>query len=181
MQRHFVDAYINKPDEQASAICAGYHHNAKPLSNPRVLEEVRQRQSERAARTDIDSEWMLKRLALELEADLADLYDPQSGDILPIHQWPLIWRQGLVISIDTLESASLHTQITKIKQSDRTKRLELIGKHVSVNAFKEQIDVTTTINVNINAVDQLTEYLEQISKPSPLTIEHRSPSTRDAE
>jgi hypothetical protein len=38
----------------------------------------------------------------EAEADLADLYD-DDGNLLPIHDWPKIWRQGLVQGMDIEE------------------------------------------------------------------------------
>ncbi len=161
-QRHFCDHYLMQPDEDKAKAAAGYAANARPLQSAKVTNEIRQRQAERSHNTDIDSRYLLLRLVAELEADLADLYDPKSGDILPIHQWPLIWRQGLVTSLDTTESGNLLTQTTKIKLSDRTKRLELIGKHVDVNAFKEQISIEQTINVNVTSVELLTQYLERV-------------------
>jgi len=162
-QRHFCDHYLMQPDEDKAKAAAGYSPQATPLASPKVTNEIRQRQAERSRRVDIDSAWMLRRLADELEADLAALYDPASGDILPIHQWPLIWRQGLVNDIHT--TANGHTIVTKVKLSDRTKRLELIGKHVDVNAFRELHTVEATINVNVNAVEHLTQYLERVHVP----------------
>jgi phage terminase small subunit len=41
----------------------------------------------RSERTEIDLDWMLKRLVDEVEADLADLYT-DSGDLKPIDEWP---------------------------------------------------------------------------------------------
>lgn len=79
-------------------------------------------------------------------ADLADLYG-DDGQLLPVKEWPLIWRQGLVQGIEAEELT--HEGVTmgivrKVKLSDRVKRIELIGRHVNVQAFKEQLEVTVT-------------------------------------
>jgi len=34
--------------------------------------------------------------------------------------------------------------VRKIRQSDRIKRLELLGRHVGVQAFKDAVDVSVT-------------------------------------
>lgn len=88
---------------------------------------------------------MLRRLVAEAEADLADLYDGR-GDLKPIEEWPEIWRQGLVagVEIDALYEGAGDDRrqvgfVKKIRLSDRLRRLELIGKHVRVNAFQDQV------------------------------------------
>lgn len=70
-----------------------------------------------------------------------------NGELLPVEDWPLIWRQGLITGLDTeeIEQDGVKVGIVrKLKQSDRIKRLELIGRHVSVQAFKDQVDVEVT-------------------------------------
>ena len=84
--------------------------------------------------------------ANEAEADLGDLYD-DNGDLLPIREWPEIWRQGLVTD---LEISALYEgtgkerreigHVKKVKFAERLRRLELIGKHIRINAFKEIIE-----------------------------------------
>lgn len=41
--------------------------------------------------------------------------------------------------------------LKKVKWPDKVKNLELIGKHVDVNAFKERLDV----NVNVTIADRI--------------------------
>lgn len=53
-----------------------------------------------------------------------------------------VWRQGLVQGIDVEIITSEGVEVAKIKRlriSDRVKRLELIGKHVGVNAFQDVV------------------------------------------
>jgi hypothetical protein len=68
--------------------------------------------------------------------------------LLPVHDWPAIWRQGLVQGVETEElfasvgKERMQIGVTrKVKLSDRVKRLELIGKHIGVNAFQEAVNV----------------------------------------
>ena len=87
-------------------------------------------------------DWVLMRLAAEATADLADLYE--NGGLKPITDWPLIWRQGLVSGLDVDETflgGEKLGQVTKVKLSDRIKRIELIGKHINVQAFAERKEI----------------------------------------
>ena len=67
--------------------------------------------------------------------------------------WPLIWRQGLVAGLDVETIGEGAGRITKIKLSDRVKRLELIGKHIDVQAFKEKIEHSGGITLNVSNED----------------------------
>ena len=69
-----------------------------------------------------------------------------NGDLKPIDEWPAIWRQGLVagVEVEALFEGSGEERVQvgfvkKIRLSDRLRRLELIGKHVGVNAFQNQV------------------------------------------
>lgn len=116
------------------------------LAIPKVAAAVEEAIAKRAAKTEIDANWVLRRLAAEAEADIADLYDEETGDLLPVHKWPLIWRQGLVAGVEVNalfegygEDRIQVGEVKKLKLSDRVKRLELIGKHVRVNAFQDVV------------------------------------------
>ena len=158
-QRHFCDAYIKHPDEKLAKKEAGYGPTATPLNSRVIVNEIRQRQAERTQRTDIDAGYLLTRLSRELEADLADLYNIEDGSLKAVHDWPLIWRQGLVAGVETSDDGT----VDKIRISDRTKRLEMIGKHVDVQAFKERVEIDTNITLNVSAVQLLEDYVKTIN------------------
>jgi phage terminase small subunit len=151
-QARFVDEYLIDLNATKAAIRAGYKkHTAgsmghELLKKPEIIEAIEAAKLERSERTQVDADWVLKRLAEEADADMADLYD-DNGDLLPVEEWPLIWRQGLVagVEIEALYSGDgeeriLIGQVKKLKLVDRTRRLELIGKHVRVNAFQEVVE-----------------------------------------
>ena len=161
-QARFVDEYLIDLNATQAAIRAGYsaktanREGARLLSNVDIRSSIETKRSERSQETTIDAAWVLTRLAAEATADIADLYD-DAGAIKPVHEWPLIWRQGLVAGIETFEErdheGNLLGFVRKIKQSDRIRRLELIGKHVGVKAFEETL--------NVKGLDTLADRLER--------------------
>ncbi len=148
-QARFVEEYLIDLNATQAAIRAGYSEkNADKigpelLGKTRVAEAIAEAMADRSERTKIDADWVLMRLADEVMADLAELYD-ENGGLKPISEWPLIWRQGLVSRLDVHEDIQNGTkvgQVTKVRLSDRIRRLELIGKHVNVQAFAERKEI----------------------------------------
>ncbi len=158
-QQRFVEEYLIDLNATQAAIRAGYSEKTAYSIGQRLLKHVEVQaaiaaaQEERSKKTGIDAEWLLKRLGNEVEADLADLY-ADDGNLKPVHEWPLIWRQGLVAGIESVEDRDPATGevigiIRKVRLSDRVKRLELAGKHVDVQAFREQVAQTGTLTLNV--------------------------------
>lgn len=157
-RQRFVDEYMIDLNATQAAIRAGYAPGsadvtgARLLGNASVAAAIAEKQEERSARTGIDADWVLTRLGEEATADVADIYD-ESGALKSVHDWPLIWRQGLVAGIEAVEERDSEGKVIgvvqKVKLSDRIKRIELIGKHVDVQAFKDRVDQSGTINVTI--------------------------------
>lgn len=117
-------------------------------TKPHVWDAVQAALLARSERTKIDADWVLTRLATEAGADLADLYE-ENGSLKSIHDWPEIWRTGLVGGIDvvheyeTVDGKKVAVgAVTKLKISDRIKRVELIGKHIGVQAFADRHEHT---------------------------------------
>ena len=150
-QKRFVDEFLVDLNGTQAAMRAGYsprtanEQASRLLANVHVAAAVDAAKSARSERTAINADWVLQRLVDEAEADLADLYDAETGNLKPLHEWPKVWRRGLVAGFEietvTLEGVELG-HIRKVKLSDRTRRLELIGKHIAVKAFEDQVHVT---------------------------------------
>lgn len=162
-QSRFVDEYLLDLNATQAAIRAGYSEDsagdigAQLLGKPHIREAIEAGKAKRAQETQVNAAWLLKRLADEATADVADLYDEATGALKPIHQWPSIWRQGLVAGIDTVEERDHEGNpmgiVRKVRLSDRVRRLELIGKHIGVKAFEETI--------NVKGLDALADRLER--------------------
>lgn len=164
-QARFVEEYLIDLNAMAAAKRAGYSersaktYGAKLIAKPNVMAAIEAAQAARSERTRINSDWVLNRLADEAEADLADIFDDDMN-LKPIHDWPDIWRKGLVAGVDVEELYEGRGEdrehigrVHKVKLSDRIKRIELIGKHVMVQAFKDQIDASGTITLNVSRED----------------------------
>jgi phage terminase small subunit len=156
-QLRFIDEYLIDLNATQAAIRAGYAPRsadvtgARLLGNARIAGAIAAANIERAERTKIDADWILQRLSEEMNADVADLYD-DNGRVKPIRQWPLIWRQGLVAGIESFpeevgkndKGKPIYGTAYKLKLASRDKRLEMLGRHVYVSAFREQVDHTSS-------------------------------------
>ena len=152
-QQRFVAEYPIDLNATKAAIRAGYSEKtaaeqaSRLLTNVKVAEAIQAAMKARSERTQIDADWVLKRLARDATADLADLYT-ENGTLKPVHEWPIAWRTGLVAGIETVqerdgedaEGKPVYATVRKVKLLDRTKLVELIGKHVEVGAFKEKVE-----------------------------------------
>ena len=162
-QKAFVQEYLIDLNATQAAIRAGYSKKtayrtgADNLRKHQIQKAIKKAMDARSERTQIDADWLLTRLADEADADIADLYN-ENGGLKPVNEWPKIWRQGLVAGIDVEQQYYWEDGVkipdgvvTKIKLSDRVKRLELIGKHVKVKAFDNEIKIPAEgINLVVN-------------------------------
>lgn len=147
-QKRFVEEYLLDLNATQAATRAGYsaktanEQGARLLANVSVSEAIKTALAARSERVQVNADWVLRRLAEEAEADMADLYD-ENGNLKPVKDWPLIWRKGLVSGVETVREKTQDgegSMIDKIKISDRIRRLELIGKHIGVQAFKDRVE-----------------------------------------
>lgn len=156
-QEAFCREYLIDLNGTQAAIRAGYSKRtaneqaARLLANVSVSSHLKTLMDARNERTQIDADWVLKRLAQDATADVADLYD-EFGGLKPVKDWPMAWRTGLVAGIDTVQERDgqdddgkpQYVTVRKVRLADRAKLLEMIGKHVNVAAFKDRIDLNIT-------------------------------------
>jgi phage terminase small subunit len=148
-QEIFCQEYLVDLNATEAARRAGYSkrsaNNIGPgnLLKPIIQLRIEELKAERSARVQIDADWVLKHNSEILNADVADILD-DDGSYLPIKRWPKIWRQ-MLNGIDVQEifdGAGKYRrktgEVVKIKFIDRLKALEMVGKHVEVQAFNEK-------------------------------------------
>ncbi len=151
--QRFVDEYIKDLNATQAAARAGYsaktanEQGARLLANVSVQAAIQERIKERGERTKIDADYVLRRLA---EIDQMDVLDILRDDmsLKPVSEWPKVWRQYLS-GFDLAEmfegageDRAMVGIIKKLKWPDKVRNLELLGKHVDVNAFREKVEVT---------------------------------------
>lgn len=157
----FVFEYLADKDlnQTQAAIRAGYAvKGAKDqaynlMQNPEVAAAIAAGMEARNKRLQIDADYVLQRLNAIDQMDLAEIHG-DDGKLLPIKQWPLIWRQ-MVKEVDM--------KTGKVKFHDKLRALELIGKHVNVNAFRENVNHSGNINLTNLPDDELDRQIAQLS------------------
>lgn len=154
-QQRFVEEYLKDLNAKQACIRAGYSAKTAAQQGPRLLTfagvaaAISAAIQARSQKTGIDAEWVLRRLAAQAEADLADLYDEQ-GNLRHPKDWPEVWRKGLVSGVESFmvpkgqddDGKPIYAEVRKVKLIDRTRTVELIGKHVNVGAFREQVGLS---------------------------------------
>ena len=115
------------------------------LDDPKValrIQELREIAAKKAdEKFSVDAEYLLKRFYDVVEMDVADIMDDQGG-VLPIKQWPKIWRQSIqgLDVIEMVNKGDLVGVVKKLKLPDRGKYLEMLGRHIDVQAFKDKVE-----------------------------------------
>ncbi|WP_313063597.1 terminase small subunit [Atlantibacter hermannii] len=162
-QEMFCREYLIDLNATQAAIRAGYsaktanEQGAQNLAKLSIQNRISDLKAERNEQTGINAAYVLRRL---VEIDQMDVLDilTSTGELKPVSQWPKVWRTTLS-GLDVVEmSAEGNTAalLKKIKWPDKVKNLELLGKHVSVQAFKEQVDQKVTATHNIMPIPSCT-------------------------
>ena len=146
----FVSEYLIDLNGTQAAIRAGYsvktanEQASRLLANVSVQAHLQKRMKEREQRTEINADYVLKRLVEIDQLDVLDILD-NAGNFKPIMEWPKTWRQTLSgVDLQEIMLGDVETIIRKIKWPDKLRNLELLGKHVAVSAFREQVEVNVT-------------------------------------
>lgn len=159
MQEAYAQEYTKCPENQTqAAINAGFSPNTAAVKasvmmrDERIQKRIAELMEERNKRLRVSADYVLLRL---VEIDQMDVIDILNDDmsIKPVSEWPKVWRQYLTgfELADMFEGRGDEKELVgilkKIKWPDKLKNLELIGKHVDVNAFKERLEVSGTVTI----------------------------------
>ncbi len=160
LKEAYCQEYIKCPENQTqAAINAGYSPNtaakfaSQNMRDERVQKRIAELMAERNKRMRVSADYVLMRLVEIDQMDVIDILDDEGG-LKPISQWPKVWRTSLsAMDINRIRMAGkddeddIESTLQKIKWPDKVKNLELIGKHVDVNAFKERLEVSGTVTI----------------------------------
>lgn len=160
-QEMFCREYLIDLNATQAAIRAGYsektanEQGAQNLAKLSIQNRISDLKLQRNEQVNIDAGYVLRRL---IEIDEMDVLDIMTDDmsIKPVSQWPASWRRYLsgFDLADMFEGRGEDREMVgilkKIKWPDKVKNLELLGKHVAVQAFREQVktehDVVGTLS-----------------------------------
>lgn len=161
-QQRFVEEYLIDLNATQAAIRAGYsprtanEQGAQNLAKLSVAEAIAEAQAEREERTKIDADYVLKRLVEIDQMDVLDIMD-DDGNVKPLRDWPKIWRQ-YISNIETISMDDGEGWLKKIKWPDKVKNLELLGRHVSVGAFKDKVEHSGKLEIQ-----SLSDLMDELS------------------
>ena len=149
-QARFANEFIKDLNIAAAARRVGIsaRYGIELLSKPHVLARIEELQAERNRRVQVDADWVLRRLGRGARGRCADLYD-EDGTLKPANDWPEVWRAGWSrTSRPPSSTAKDHTgkpvvigRMKDVTFADRVKRIELLGRHIAVQAFKERVQI----------------------------------------
>ncbi|MIB12462.1 terminase small subunit [Escherichia coli] len=170
MQEAYCQSYIKTPENQTqAAINAGFSPNTAAVKasvmmrDERIQKRIAELMEERNKRLRVSADYVLLRLVEIDQMDVLDILNDDGG-MKPIAEWPKVWRTSLsAMDIATIKTTQASLQkdngeadlsvedveyiLKKVKWPDKVKNLELIGKHVDVNAFKERLEVSGTVTI----------------------------------
>lgn len=161
-QQRFVDEYLIDLNATQAAIRAGYSEKtaaaigSENLIKPNIQNAIQEAQAKRQEQTQIDAAYVLRRLVEIDQMDVLDIMDDQMK-IRPVNEWPKVWRQ-YVVNLENLELSDGEGCFKKIKWPDKVKNLELLGRHVSVGAFKDKVEHSGKLEIQ-----SLSDLMDELS------------------
>ncbi|MGJ0625299.1 terminase small subunit [Xenorhabdus bovienii] len=149
-QKTFCREYLVDLNATQAAIRAGY--SAKRASElgyqlmqkSHVVALIDELKQARNTQLGIDAHYVLMRLVEIDQMDVADILK-EDLSIKPLGQWPESWRRYLSgFNLAEMfegrgDERDMVGILKKIKWPDKVKNLELLGKHVSVQAFRDSV------------------------------------------
>ncbi|WP_313684232.1 terminase small subunit [Pantoea sp.] len=147
-QELFAREYLKDLNATQAAIRAGYSEGSaavqgcENLTKPNIAKRIADLKADRNEEVGVDAAYVLRRL---VEIDAMDVLDilRDDGGLKPVSEWPKVWRTTLsgfdvLTTVTNFDETTIENILKKIKWPDKVKNLELLGKHISVMAFKEQ-------------------------------------------
>jgi phage terminase small subunit len=158
-QEMFCREYLIDLNATQAAIRAGYSVKtanrtaSENLSKPVIQNRIAELKAKRNEDVGIDADYVLRRLVEIDQMDVLDILSP-TGELKPVSHWPKAWRTTLS-GLDVIEMSTegnTAAMLKKVKWPDKVKNLELLGKHIKVQAFKEQVEQKVTATHSIMPV-----------------------------
>ncbi len=139
------------------------------LGYPNVTDFIESVREVAAERTQTNAEYVLRRLREIDELDIIDIFNDDLKGFKPLKEWPKSWRTSISgMDLKTIIEGGdkpVEALVQKIKWPDKTKNLELIGRHVDVKAWeKESAETNITNNIMPVPTADSAESWEEIAK-----------------
>lgn len=168
-QARFVQEYLIDLNATQAAIRAGYSvktadtQGARLLVNVKVQKAINDAQAKRSERTQIDQDWVLKRLALLADAKTTDFTAWDEGGVHVKDSKDLTPEQAYLVTEVTLDETIKETgggeelvlkrqkRLKGVNDTTKAKALELIGKHLGM--FSDRLKISGDPNAPVAGVE----------------------------
>lgn len=159
-QERFCQQYVIDFHVTNAAIRAGYPAKSasvvgsKLLKSAKIKGRIAEIRANASAKTGVSLERALDQLGAMAFADPADMFHPETGDLLPVNQMPESIRRAIIsIEVDEIEVAGQKLGVTKkIKLAPKDKATDMIMKHLG-EYKKDNAQKQTQITVVVDIVD----------------------------
>jgi phage terminase small subunit len=150
-QQRFVAEYLVDLNATAASVRAGYSAKTAPQQGPRLLQhptvakEISAALERRSARLEIKADDVLRELLRLARVDIGEAFDDE-GKLKPLKEIPEDVRRAISgIEVDELFDGHGENRMSigvtrKLKFWDKTRALEMLGKHLKL--FTDRIEVS---------------------------------------
>ncbi|CAM3923107.1 MULTISPECIES: terminase small subunit [Paenibacillus] len=150
-QQRFVDEYLIDLNATQAAIRAGYssktasEQGSRLLANVKVRACIDERMAELSRRTGVNQERIIRELARIAFVNPTELVNMNDATILPTASED---DTAAIASVKVKEvSGDFESIEREIRFADKLKALELLGKRYGMWIDKQQVDVTSAVQI----------------------------------
>lgn len=171
-QEMFCREYLIDLNATQAAIRAGYSERTarsigqRMLTNVDIEKRLSELKGDRNERVSVNADYVLDRLMQIDQLDVADILDV-NGDLLPVRKWSKAWRTS-VNAIEVIQMSKgdmdIETFLKKVKLPDKLKNLELLGKHVDVQAFKDKVETDVNLTSKPLTKEQAKAIIDELGE-----------------
>lgn len=136
-QRRFIDEYVIDYNGRLAACRAGYAERSasttagRLLAMPEIVAGIQSRQQERAERTQVTQDAVVRELAAVGFARLKDVCTWDDGHLTLVSSHELSDTQAASIA-EITETVTTRGGTVRVKQHSKLKALEMLAKHVGL-------------------------------------------------
>lgn len=165
-QQRFIAEYLIDLNATQAAVRAGYSAKTAKVIGCQLLTKLNPLiEAKRAAaieKADINAAKVLRRLDEAVDAKISDIYTDK-GELKPVHDWPDVW-QRMCVGMEPIfkrstdgENDSWDQAGFKVKFERGNKAIELLGRHVDINAFAQPTEKHEHVHLHVTVEDRLTQ------------------------
>lgn len=152
-QQRFVQEYLVDLNATAAAVRARYSPKTAEQQGSRLYRNVQVRRAidealqARAARVEVKQDEILRELMRLAFGDIGGVFD-EEGQLRPLHELaPEVRRTISSIEHTALGSEEQPRFVSKVKFWDKTKALELLGKHLKL--FTDKVEHSGAVSIAV--------------------------------